>query len=63
VVFRAVTTRSDVLGYQHFGGPCCLRLQGEVIWHSEAVAICWPSSQYSYAWHHNSLGLTIIFLF
>jgi hypothetical protein len=29
VVFRAVTPCSDVVGYQCFGGPCCLHLQGE----------------------------------
>jgi len=25
-VFWIVTCRSDVVGYQHFGGPCCLHL-------------------------------------
>jgi len=24
--------RSSVVGYQHFRGPCCLHLQGEVKW-------------------------------
>jgi flagellar motor switch protein FliM len=26
----SVTLCSDVAGYQHFGGPCCFHLQGEV---------------------------------
>jgi hypothetical protein len=30
VVFCVVTLCSDVLGYQCFGAPCCLHLQGEV---------------------------------
>jgi hypothetical protein len=29
-VFRMVTLCSNVVGYQRFGGPCCLHLQGEV---------------------------------
>jgi hypothetical protein len=24
-----MTSYSDVVGYQHFGGPCCLHLQDE----------------------------------
>jgi hypothetical protein len=30
VVFWVVMPCSDVVGYQCFGGPCCLHLQGEV---------------------------------
>jgi len=30
VAFRVMTPCSDVEGYQRFGGPCCLYLQGEV---------------------------------
>jgi hypothetical protein len=30
VVFWVMTPCSDVVGYQRFGGPCCLHLQGEV---------------------------------
>jgi hypothetical protein len=30
VVFGVVTPCSDVVGYQRFGGPCCVHLQGEV---------------------------------
>jgi len=29
VVFLVLTLWSDVVGYQCFGGPCCLHLQGE----------------------------------
>jgi hypothetical protein len=29
-VFWVVTPKSVVVGYQHFGGPCCLHLQCEV---------------------------------
>jgi len=28
-VFCVVTQYSDVVGYQRFGGSCCLHLQGE----------------------------------
>jgi len=28
-VFWAVTLSSDVVGYQHFRGPCCLHLWGK----------------------------------
>jgi hypothetical protein len=28
-VFWIMTTYNDVVGYQHFGGQCCLHLQGE----------------------------------
>jgi len=28
-VFWVATPRSDEVGYQSFGGPCCLHLQGE----------------------------------
>jgi hypothetical protein len=28
-VFWVVTPSSVVVGYQRFGGPCCLHLQGE----------------------------------
>jgi hypothetical protein len=31
VVFWVVTPCSDVIGYQRFGGPCCLHRQGEVV--------------------------------
>jgi len=30
IVFWVVTPCSDVVGYQRYGGPCCLHLQGEV---------------------------------
>jgi hypothetical protein len=30
IVFWVVMTYSVAIGYQHFGGPCCLHLQGEV---------------------------------
>jgi hypothetical protein len=30
VVFWVMTLSGDVVGYQHFIGPCCLHLQGEV---------------------------------
>jgi len=30
-VFRTVTSCSGVVGYQSFGGPCCLHLQDEII--------------------------------
>jgi hypothetical protein len=29
-VFLVVTPCRDAAGYQRFGGPCCLQLQGEV---------------------------------
>jgi hypothetical protein len=29
-VFWVVTPCSDVVGYQRFGGPCCLHVQSEV---------------------------------
>jgi len=29
-VFWVMTPCSDVVGYRRFGGPCCLRLQGEL---------------------------------
>jgi hypothetical protein len=29
MVFWAVMISSDVVGYQHSGGPCCLHLQGD----------------------------------
>jgi len=29
-VFWVMTQCSVVVGYQRFGGPCCLHLQGEV---------------------------------
>jgi len=29
-VFWIVTQHSVIIGYQHFRGPCCLHLQGEV---------------------------------
>jgi hypothetical protein len=29
-VFCVQTPFSDVVGYQRFGGPCCLHLQGEI---------------------------------
>jgi len=29
-VFSVVMLCSAVIGYQHFGGPCCLHLQSEV---------------------------------
>jgi hypothetical protein len=28
LVVWVVTPHSDVAGYQHFGGPCCLHLHG-----------------------------------
>jgi hypothetical protein len=31
VVFWVVTPCSHSVGYQHFGGLCCLSLQGEVV--------------------------------
>jgi hypothetical protein len=31
VVFWVVTPYSDVVGYQHFGGPYSLHLRGDVI--------------------------------
>jgi hypothetical protein len=31
VVFWVVTPSINVVGYQSFGGPCCLHLQGEGI--------------------------------
>jgi len=31
-VFWVVTSYSVVVGYQCFGGPCYIYLQGEVIW-------------------------------
>jgi len=30
MIFWVVTLCSDVVGYQQFGGPCCLDLQGEL---------------------------------
>jgi hypothetical protein len=30
-VFSVVTKFSDVVGYQRFEGPCCLRLQGDAV--------------------------------
>jgi hypothetical protein len=37
-VFWVVTSRSDVVGYQRFGGPCCHPLQGDVTsFHPEDV--------------------------
>jgi len=30
MVFWVVTPCSDVVGFQRFGGPCCLHPQGEV---------------------------------
>jgi hypothetical protein len=35
MVFWVLMSCSDVVGYQHFGGPCYFQLQGEV----EAVCI------------------------
>jgi hypothetical protein len=32
IFFWLVTPCSDVVGYQYFGGPCCLHLQGAVTW-------------------------------
>jgi hypothetical protein len=41
VVFWVLTPFSDVVGYQRFGRPCCLHLQGEVkmqaVWSSETL--------------------------
>jgi hypothetical protein len=31
VVFWLMTQCSVVVGYQRFGGPCCLHLQGECV--------------------------------
>jgi hypothetical protein len=31
-VFWVVTPCNVVVGYHHFGGPCCLHLQVEVFW-------------------------------
>jgi len=28
--FWVVTSSSDVVGYQHYGGPCCFHVQNEV---------------------------------
>jgi hypothetical protein len=38
-VFWVVTPCSVVVGYQHFRGPCCLKLEGEVKagWASEML--------------------------
>jgi len=36
-VFWVVTPCSHVLGYQRFGGPCCLHLQGEVVCNHETT--------------------------
>jgi hypothetical protein len=30
-IFRVVTLCSFVVGYQCFGGPCCLHLQGKLM--------------------------------
>jgi hypothetical protein len=35
--FWVVTPCSVVVGYQRFGGPCCLHLQGEVISYHNAA--------------------------
>jgi len=42
-VFWAVTPCSIVVGYQRFGGPCCLHLQGEVSgsWIEIQVEVFW----------------------
>jgi len=32
LAFWVVMPHSDVVGYQHFRGPCCLHLQGEMSW-------------------------------
>jgi hypothetical protein len=49
---RVVMPYSDMVGYQHFGGPSCLHLQGEV--KMEAAGSSKSSISYHIiAWHHN----------
>jgi len=52
-VFWVLTPCSDVVGYQHFGGPCCSHLQSKVVvkaaWSSEML-VC----HHITTWHQNS---------
>jgi len=42
-VFRVATLCSDIVGYQHFGEPCCFHLQGGVreAWIEIQVMVFW----------------------
>jgi hypothetical protein len=62
VMFWVGTPYSDVVGYQHSGGPCCLHLQDEVngkpfTWKMKAV---WSSrtlvSHHIPSWCHKPEG-------
>jgi hypothetical protein len=44
-VFWVVTPCSVVVGYQHFGGPCYLHLQGEVTTPMFLFTHCWRSQE------------------
>jgi hypothetical protein len=56
VIFRILKSRSDMVGYQCFGGPYCLHLQGEV----EMEAARSSETLVSYhitTWRHNPEGI------
>jgi hypothetical protein len=57
-VFWVTTPCSVVVGYQRFGGPCCLHLQGDVIeaWIEIYVKIFWVMTPYSYVVGYQSFG-------
>jgi hypothetical protein len=42
-VFWVVTPCSAVVGYQFFGGPCCLHIQCEVKWIGVKMEAAWTS--------------------
>jgi hypothetical protein len=57
-VFWVVILYSDAVGYQCFGGPCCLQLQGEVTMETARLSEMLVSYS-STIWHHDPEALDL----